>query len=489
MRIELAIVVAIAAGCGPAHVLTRPQGDGGWSTERRQDELAARATAARVDLAAAPLTTESMGTEDLAAPIDLGQVLRLAAAENRRVVEADRDVAMAGERVVEARGRLFPSVSGQGRYSWYTDPQTTSVALPPKTLAALGGQAPVVIVRETEFGTASGVVTVPIDIFGEITKGLTAAQAGYRAEEARRFATLLGEQVAAVRSYFALLEVLRLHAVAEQTLAAQRQQLANAQARVDAGRLTRNELLVVQVAVRNTEQRLRNLDLAMAQARWTLNGTIGRPIDAPTRIDDVIDRPQLPSIADALRDAYAHNPVLLALIEEQQRLEDTTSAISRSRLPQVQGGGAIDYTSSEVVAPQRVESAFAGLTWNFDLGGRKQAQVDQARLAAEQNRTRIERSLREVEATVRATREAVEERLASLESAETAVRQADENLRIRVQQFDVGRATSQDVLDAEALLAQQRAVLASALYQAHARRAELQQVMGLPIDAIRPGPR
>jgi outer membrane protein TolC len=141
------------------------------------------------------------------------------------------------------------------------------------------------------------------------------------------------------------------------------------------------------------------------------------------------------------------------------------------------------------VTPQRIESGFLGLTWNFDLGGRKQAQVDQARLAAEQNHTRIERSLREVEAAVRATRQAVEERLASLESAETAVRQADENLRIRVQQFDVGRATSEDVLDAQSLLAQQRAVLASALYQAHARRAELQQVMGLPIDAIRPGPR
>ena len=34
----------------------------------------------------------------------------------------------------------------------------------------------------------------------------------------RRFATLLAEQVAAVRSYFALLEAKRLHAVTEQTL-------------------------------------------------------------------------------------------------------------------------------------------------------------------------------------------------------------------------------------------------------------------------------
>jgi outer membrane protein TolC len=91
-----------------------------------------------------------------------------------------------------------------------------------------------------------------------------------------------------------------------------------------------------------------------------------------------------------------------------------------------------------------------------------------------------------VETAVRATRQAAEERLAALASAETAVRQAEENVRIRQQQFDVGRATSEDLLDAQALLTQQRATLASSLYQAHTRRAELQQVMGLPVDAILP---
>ncbi len=65
-----------------------------------------------------------------------------------------------------------------------------------------------------------------------------------------------------------------------------------------------------------------------------------------------------------------------------------------------------------------------------------------------------------------------------------AVEQAEENLRIRRQQFDAGRATSEDVLDADTLLAVQRAALASALYQAHMRRAELQQLMGQPLEEL-----
>src|SRR6185503_19512585 len=218
-------------------------------------------------------------------------------------------------RVGEARGRLFPTLSAQGRYAWYTDAQTTGVRLPAQALANLGGIPPTVVVREQDFGTVNGTATVPIDLFGEITKGLTAAQAGYRAEAARRYATLLGEQVAAVRSYFGLLEAERLQAVAEQTLAAQREQLANAQHRVDAGRLTRNELLVVQVAVQTTEQLLRVRRIEVARTRWALNQVIGRPIDASTRVSDVTAPPALPSVPDALREAYTHNPVLLALVE------------------------------------------------------------------------------------------------------------------------------------------------------------------------------
>jgi outer membrane protein TolC len=466
-------------------VLTRPGGDGGWSETRRQAELGARAVSARVSLAGEQVAS----AEDLAAPLSLAQVVQLASTESRRVAEADRDVALAGARVAEARGRLFPALSAQGRYTWYSDPQTNSIAFPPQALRLFGGTPPVVTIREQDFGVVNGTATVPIDVFGEIVKRLTATQAGYRAEEARRFGTLLGEQVAAVRAYFSLLEVERLRDVATLRLTAERVQLANAESGVSAGRLTRNELLVVQVAVRNSEQVLRQLDLEASQARWALNQAVGRPVDAPTHVADVARRPVLPAPQEALAQAYTHNPLLLALVEEQQRLLDQASALSRSRLPQLQGGGAVDYSSSDIIQPQDVASGFVGFSWNFDTGGVKQAQIAQARIAADQNRVRIERSLREVETIVRSTRQAAEERLAALASAETAVLQAAENRRIRGQQFDVGRATSEDVLDAEALLAQQRAVLASALYQAHTRRAELQQVMGLPLDAIVEGER
>ena len=144
----------------------------------------------------------------------------------------------------------------------------------------------------------------------------------------------------------------------------------------------------------------------------------------------------------------------------------------------------IDQSTTDVIDPTTLGTGFVGFEWNLDTDTRLAARVAEARAATEQNRIRVERELRELEHALRATYGAAAERLAALSSAESAVGQAEENLRIRRQQFDVGRATSDDVLDAERLLALQRATLATARYQAHTRRAELQALMGQPVTDL-----
>src|SRR5579885_3052947 len=445
------------AGCGAIAGFTRPEGDGGWTPAERHAEVAARAAAAGVDLGA--------GTPPPAAPrrLDLAAVLALAAEGNRRIAEARRDVEIARARVAEARGRLLPDVTGAGRYTRYTDPQTTGVALPPGFLPR-GVAPPVVTVREAEVGVVNGTLTVPLDFTGELRHALGAAQAGYRGERARLWATTLEQEVAAIRAYFQLLEAEHLRTVAEQTVAADREQLA-------------------------AEQALLRRTLAIDQARWALNDACGLPVNAPTEVVDVPARPEVPAVEDALRAASAHNPVIVALLEEQQRLEETARSLARGRLPRLAAGGAINYSTETILQPQRIGSGFVGFTWDLGTDGRREAEIAEARQAVERNRLELECDLRAIEASVRETQQAAAERLAALSAAEAAVGQAEENLRIRREQFAVGRAQSEDVLDAEALLARQRATLASALYEAHTRRAELQQLMGLPLDAVVPASR
>jgi outer membrane protein TolC len=479
-----ALAALALAGCSAFAPFTRPEGGGGWSPQRREGELAERAAAAQVpwsESAPAAAPSETLVASD--APLDLASALTLAANRNRRIAEAQQQVDEARWRVYEARGRLLPTTTASGRYSWYTDARTTDVELPPGTLPP-GADPPIVAVQEQKFGTLNATVTLPVDLFGEIRHALLAAQAGYRGENARAWAVNLDQQVAVTRAFYGLLEAQRLREVVLQTQAANRAQLANAQGRFDEGRLTKNELLVVQVVLRNVDQELLQRDLAIARWRWALNENIGLPVDAPTEVADVLEPPVLPSPEEAMRVGFESNPVLIALVEEQQRLEAITTSLERGWLPRFEVGGSWDATNSDLVEPQDYGAAFVGLRWDLGTDTQRLARIAQARHAAQRNRIALESELRGIEQAVRGLQQAAQERMAAYATAQVAVGQAEENFRIREQQFDVGRATSEDVLEAQALLEQQRATLATALYQAHTRRAELQQLMGRPLSEL-----
>jgi len=502
-RARLAVAPALLAalalpGCAGVRGFFRPQGDGGWSAERRSAELGARAEAAgwsqdastpqRVELAPEPAaeTGSAQAAADAVragAALDLPAALALSARGSRRLAEQRRELEIARERVNETRGRLLPATTASGRYAWYTDALTNDVSLPAGSLPP-GVTPPTVVIREKDATLLNTTVALPIDLSGELRHALEAAQAGYRGEAARTWAVELDEQTRTIRAYYDLLETLHLREVAEQQLATFREQLAVAQERYEVGRLTKNDLLVVQVAVANAEQQIRQRELAIDRARWTLNEAIGLPVDARTRLRDVASAPDVPDAAEALAIAREGNPVILALLEEQQRLEETQTALERGRLPRFNLGAALDYSTSEIPQPQRIETAFAGFQWDLGTDLQREARIAQARLAADKNRVRVERELRSLEQAVRTTRDATAERLSALETARVAVVSAEENLRIRRQQFDAGRAQSDDVLEAQQILTRERATLATALYQAQTRRAELQQLMGLPLSAL-----
>jgi outer membrane protein len=460
----------LVAGCAATPAFLLPEGDGGWSDERRHEEVLKIARKAGVDVTpAAALTARTPTT------IDLATAISMAANGNRRIAESSADVAARGERVWTARSALLPNLSGNGRYSWYSDPLTNPI---PSALAGAGGALPQrsIVIRESEVGNVDGTITLPIDLSGEFRHALAAAQAGYRGERARAWATDVSERLEVVRAYFDVLVAKRLREVADQNVELYRRQLQDAQARFDSGRITKNEALVVQVTLADAEDEARRVDVFIARARYALNERIGADVNAPTEPVDVAERPSPPPIGQSLERAYEGNPAVRALVEEQQRLDETTTSLGRRRLPRFSAGAAVDWSSTGPVEPREVQSGFVGFTWLYDAG--IEGEIAAAKIDADRNRIELERQLREVESMVRSTHQSMEERLASLASAELSVGQAEENVRIRRNQFDVGRASSEDVLDAQRLLARQRADRATALYESHVRLAELHALMG-----------
>ena len=475
---RLFVLGLLLSGVGCA-TFTRPEGDGGWSAERRTTELGRLAIRAGVDFGAPP---PDAAAADAPRSIDLPTALSMAAKGNRTIASAARRLDIEAERVRSARGGLLPNATASGRYSWFTDPQANRLRRLGETgaaPAANGGFPSAIEIRESELSTVNGTLQQTIDFgFGRGGHALAAARAGYRGEQARAWATTLDQQLAVTRAYFQCLEARRLAEVTDQNVALYRAQLGNAEAKFQSGRLTKNELLVVQVALNGAEQDKEQRALAIARARWTLNQAIGADVNAQTEIADVAERPLVPAVEEALRIAFAENPALRSLVEEQQRLEETERSRALQRIPTFYWGAAIDYSTSDILQPRDVGSGFVGFTWDLGTDLRREAEIAEARIASDRNRTEIERQLRELEALVRSAQQAAAERLSATTSAETSVGQAEENLRIRRQQFDAGRASSEDVLDAQAILSAERASRASALYQAHVRLAELRSMMG-----------
>jgi outer membrane protein TolC len=471
-------LAAVLAGCTAVRDVWRPEGDGGWTpAERRAAVSTAAPRAGVVDPLAAPT----------AAPVPTVYTLAGALAEarggNRAMQSAALRVGIARQRALEARGRLLPTTTAEARYTWYTDVRSTTVDLPPGLLPP-GTQPFDVVLSDSDAGTVNAQVRLPIDLTGELRQLLAAAQAGYRGEAARRWAVELEQDLAVTRAYFDRLASERLREVTDETIALYRRQLTDAQQQFGAGRVTKNEVLEVQVVLRNAEQRRMREDVGVARARWAFNDAIGVAVDAPTTVADVRERPELAPIDDTLRRAQETNPVLSSLFERQRQLDAEVSALERSRFPRFNAGGAVDYSSSDLFEPNQIGSGFVGFTWDLGTDTQREARIGAAQLAADENRVEVEAQLRALEQALRATQQSAEERLAALDTASEAIGQAEENLRLRQQQFAFGRAQTRDVLDAQRLLAEQRAVLATALYEAQTRRAELQQLIGEPFEAM-----
>ncbi len=461
-----------------------PSGRGGWSEARRTQELA-RASA--LSNTAGPAADVASGETEAGQPgpprtLDLAAALDLASRHNRNIAASAESVAAAAGGVAVARAALLPTNSVRGAYNWYSHEQTSSVDIDP-SLFPPGTTLPVVTVREKDFANVSAAVRLAIDLSGELRHGLGAAQASYRAEAARAWATRLDEERAVASAYFGLLEAERLREVGLETVALHERQFADASNQFEQGRLTRNGVLVVQVALSDARQAVMQLDNTVAAARRTLNSVTGLEIDAATEARDVGARPSLPAIEQAVAAVPKHNPLVTTMLEEVQAADERLTARKRSRLPRFSAAAGYDATTADTLTPHDYGSVSASV--EFDLYDfRREGEIASLDAAARRSRLLLDRTVREVEGMVRDTHDRVRERLAAIDAATAAVGQAEENLRIRQAQFDEGRATSEDLLDAAQLLTRQRAQLSAAVYRAHAYRAELQQLMGEPLSAL-----
>ncbi len=425
------------------------------------------------------------------------------------VADAAIDTAEANVRAVWAR--LLPRVAVGARYtrlkSITNDPLVTGLGGGPEVDALIAGvddpEARLLwagaVSQQRNLGDSAvpffpnqyaveATVQVPLsEIFTTLVPALRASRG---AVEARRAERAVAEAALRLRAHEAFAQYVRARAMVvmtEASLADAREQVASAEAALEAGVARRSEVLGAQAQVEASEAARIEAVAGRDAAAEGLRALLGLPVGEPL---DVLEPPEDPpaehgmTLARALAVARSQRPESVAIREWRGVHERRARAAEGSRYPALRlGAGAQLANPNPRYVPQRDRF---DATWDVSVilawspndtiaGG---ADADSARAAA----ARMDAELQRFEDGLRAevagqyARDAAA--AARVAHARALIDAATEALRLREREREVGRATTTDVLDAQALVARARLALVDASAEAHLARARLRYATG-----------
>jgi outer membrane protein TolC len=260
-------------------------------------------------------------------------------------------------------------------------------------------------------------------------------------------------------------------------------QLEVMKSRLEAGVLTRADVLRTQVAVANAQQAEIQAQVQARIARQSLLALIGVAVNdegvtfaEPTQLEDV---PQaLPTEDAAIQEAIQKRPELVRAQKEADAAAQQARAKLFQLLPEINLEAAYIHNVGQVLQPK--EQEFIGLKadWNVWEWGAEwyahrsaAAQATAADREAEETRRQVALDVTSKLALAQAAKNAVQVAKATIASAEEA-------FRVTKALVDAGSATTTDLLDAESALTQARLNLVRARYDEAIARVSLTRAMG-----------
>ncbi|MEJ5349378.1 MAG: TolC family protein [Desulfosoma sp.] len=261
--------------------------------------------------------------------------------------------------------------------------------------------------------------------------------------------------------------------------------LKDAQRFYDQGLIPYNDVLKSKVALAQAQQVLvrRQKDLEVASA--DLNRLLGRDLSRPLRLQEAASfQPQALSLEALIAEALRTRPELSLLRLEVEKAKESVRMAASELYPKLYAVGAYERTGKDPLGEENdyrnPETAAVGvrMDWSVFEWGRSLAQVRRQRhtLAALQEKLAdIETSVAlEVKAALADVQVAEE----NIQTAQKALEQAKENLRITRLQYQQQVTTVTEVLDARTYLTQAEANFYAAHYGRRIAQAELDRAVG-----------
>ena len=260
------------------------------------------------------------------------------------------------------------------------------------------------------------------------------------------------------------------------------------------GRANDADVLVVEANLERRSFTARQIEDLIANLQEDLARLLDLPQDTALRLREPagLPEPSPPGLAGADRDAYwegvalVARPELAALDAGHEALRELRSAELTEFLPKFQVFVAHEYSTTEsAFRDPDLFSAGVSIGWELFGGGRTRALVDEYLARASELRAEHRLVVHSIHSDVRRALRSLHRARDGVGVAATVVKQAEEN-RDRVRShFKNGRATGQELLEAENLLRTEQAKQNRARFEVFRAGARLRFACGL--DAVTAG--
>jgi outer membrane protein TolC len=371
------------------------------------------------------------------------------------------------------RGRMLPVLSASDTWQHWDGPFVISLAPP-------GTPSSGVVARNINTNVFTVAAQQPILGLLHRERDLHAAHASAdasRADESDARSSL-AEQVRT--TYLRLFEAKAGVAIAEASIEQLQKQVQDAQARYNAGTITKADLLRFQTAVANAQQQKIQAATQAQTARQTLLTFLARnPEDPSLDFVEPVDLEKQASVPptdtrdEMINRALKNRPEVARAQKEAEAARATGQARMFELLPEVDVQAAYSNSRGQIFQPEN--SSFIGVvsSWPFFTWGTKWYAAQSAQRQADAAGSLLENTRKQVAYDVASKAVQLEAQFVAVQVAETAIASAEEAYRVTSAQVSAGTATTTDLLDAQSALTTARANLARAQYERSIARVSL----------------
>jgi outer membrane protein TolC len=414
---------------------------------------------------------------------------------SHRLAEADARVAGAQAAVRAREAADLPTVTLSGGYTRTNHVEEFGVLQPSGTLRVIYPDIP-------DNFSSRVAMQWPIYTGGRSDALERAAEAEARAATADVRAARADLRLEVIRAYWALATAFEAERVVTEAVVRADAHLRDVRSRFDSGLVPPNEVATAE-SLRSRQQmqqiEARNLRRSVMEDLKRLTGLTGDiepadPLESPGMGGPIppfaiSDAGQTPPSSAATAAPAAGNPAperaeRQALVDRIVAAEDRQKAVAAGRRPALAVTAAVDYANPNPRIFPRAdawrESWEVGVaaTWMLWDGGRVAAETAEAAAAADAARARLADLDSLIALEVRQRSLDLESAQAALVAATDGVRSANEARRVVQERFNVGVATSTEVLDAQVDLLQADLDRARALASIRLAAARLDRALG-----------